>query len=324
MNQARLIDVHRYYRQGGINPALLSMLDGVIISAGVGLYENELLKEQVDLAVACGIPYATYHIPTPLLTMKEQVKHYLSLYGVRDGLTFIDIEPPSRKVRCVNAGESFSYCRYIRDETGDLPGVYSNPLYLDQIGKPAWLNDHWLWIAAWPYQFGWPLNWQYKDFDSFLARYANVYPSYVRGTTLQDNTILWQFSCKGDAQRLIANADTQDPVFTKGIKECDLNVSLVDKIILMDLLAGDPPPPVPPPTGDWYFVSMAERNIRATPNAISGKVLLTLHYGDQVQVSNIVSGTPGQWGVTVAYKINGESHPCLNNYIYMNNLVKSP
>ena len=325
MNQARIIDVNRYYRTGGIDwHKLKGNCDAVVISAGVGMSGSVLLQEQVQGAVDHDLPYFTYHIPNPIYNIQGQVEFYLSLYGVRDAPTCLDIEPPNSIDRCVTAAEALAYSRAILKLTNDNPIIYSNPQYLNLIGKPAWLENFWLWIAAWPYRIGWPLNLQYNDFDTFLARYACTFPSYVRNTPLQDNTILWQFSCKGDAQRLAANKYTNDPKFKLGMKSCDLNVSTIEKEQFLKLLGvqnGSPEPP-PEPAGIWYLINVADRNIRSTPNSLTGTVLLTLHLNDQVLVGNIVAGVPGQWGVTVAYKRGGVITPCVGNYIYMNNLIE--
>jgi hypothetical protein len=323
MNQARVVDVHRFYRKGGIDWDKLKInFDAVIISAGVGLVANPLLREQVDGARENDVPYATYHIPSPYAgTMANQAAYYLSLYGVAEALCCIDIEPPGGGYRCVNATEAYRYIQEIEDRTGFALLVYSNPKYINEaLHRPAWLPYYRLWLAQWPYEYWWLLR-QYTGFESFLRKYANQYPAYVRGTDLQSNTVLWQFTCKGDAQALCASAITADPVYWRGIKDADLNVSTVEKDQFLALLSRDMPPPAPV-EGDWYNVPVAERNIRRNPNAVTGLIVLTLKQGDQVQVSNIVTGMPGQWGVTVAWKRDGTIHELKGCYVYMNSLVK--
>lgn len=323
MNQARVVDIHRYYRTGGVDWYKLKVnFDAVIISAGVGMVANPLLREQVDGAIEHGLPYATYHIPSVAASsMATQAAHYLSLYGVSDALACIDIEPPSSKVRCVNESEAMIYIRELEDRTGYAPLLYSNPKYINEaIKRPAWLRYYRLWLAQWPYEYWWLFK-QYTGFESFLGKYAGQYPPYVRGSDLQASTVLWQFTCKGDAQALCASAYTADPVYKRGILDADLNVSTIDKAEFLGLLRGETVLPAPV-QGDWYSVSVAERNIRRNPNAVTGQVVLTLTRGDQVQVSNIVSGVPGQWGVTVAWKRAGTIHELKGCYVYMSSLVK--
>jgi len=109
--------------------------------------------------------------------------------------------------------------------------------------SPSWLSDYWLWIAQWPYKiYGISL---YSDYESFLLKYADLYPPFVRDKVYRDKTVLWQFTCKGDAQRYCANKYTGDPTYPGGIKDCDLNVTLIDKAAFLDLIGS---PIVPAPT----------------------------------------------------------------------------
>jgi GH25 family lysozyme M1 (1,4-beta-N-acetylmuramidase) len=324
MIQARLVDIHRYYRTGGVDwQKLKANFDAVIISAGVGLAPNPLLREQVDGAIAHDLPYATYFIPSPNYSMYVQTDHYLGLYGVRNACTFVDIEPPSKGIRCINDIESLACLHRIEDKTGKRPLIYSNPQYINEaIHRPIWLPDYWLWIAQWVYEI-WPIK-LYWYFESFLKRNANTYPPYVRKTAYQPKTILWQFTCKGNAQALCASARTNDPIYQYGVKDADLNVSTIDKAAFLSLLGviGPSPEPPPEPEGDWYRIPVAERNIRKTPNAVIGAVAAMLRLNDQVMISEIVSGVPGQWGKTIAYKRNNIIIPLPGYYVYMGSLLK--
>lgn len=325
MIQARVVDIHRYYRTGGVDWAKLKAnFDAVIISAGVGLTPNPLLREQVDGAIANAVPYATYFIPSPTYSMTAQADNYLDLYGVREALTCVDIEPPGAKgVRCINAPESFTCLRRIEDRTGRQPIVYSNPKYIiEALRRPPWLPDYGLWISQWVYRI-WPICF-YSNFTGFLGKYADKYPPFVRGTAYQLKTVLWQFTCKGDAQALCASARTNDPIYRYGMKDADLNVSTIDKTAFLSLLDAINPLPEPPPEpeGDWYRVPVAERNIRKTPNAVIGAVAAMLRLNDQVMISEIVSGVPGQWGKTIAYKRNNIIIPLPGYYVYMGSLLK--
>jgi GH25 family lysozyme M1 (1,4-beta-N-acetylmuramidase) len=324
ITQARVVDVHRYYRSGGIDWDKIKLnFDAVIISAGVGMSASPLLKEQVDGANDIGIPYMTYHIPSKNYNMIYQADYYLDQYGVRDAWTCIDIEPPvsDGSIRCINATESLAYIQQIKTQTGRDPLVYSNPKYINEaIHNPVWLKNYWLWIAQWLYQYWWLLR-LYRQFEPFLAKYANTFPPFVRNKYYQVKTILWQFTCKGDAQTLCASAKTLDPVYKYGITEADLNVSTIERSAFLAMLGATPSPVPPPSTGDWYQVNVAERNIRNEPNSVTGIILVTLHLGDRVEVSSLAPGSPGIWGAVIAYKHN-EFVSLVNGFVYMTNLIK--
>jgi GH25 family lysozyme M1 (1,4-beta-N-acetylmuramidase) len=307
MNQVRVVDINVYYRTGGVDwTKLKANFDAVIISAGVGLWANPMLREQVDGAIAHDVPYCTYHIPSPAAgSLREQADFYLRLPGVRDATTCIDIEAPNRRVRCVTNPEALAYIQHIEDVTGSQPLVYSNPNIIHTIlADSEWLFRYWLWVAQYYWQIGFPLYLKFTDFDSFLARFSNAYPSGVRNTPLQTRTVLWQFTDKGSAQELCANVHTNDPVYANGIQSCDLNVSTVDRAQFLSLLGVTSPSPEPPPQpiGVWYRITVPDRNIRITPNSLTGKVIITLHRGDIVLVDETVNGLPGVWGEVTAYK----------------------
>lgn len=324
MIPARIIDVHRYYRTGGIDWAKVidSQVDAIIISAGVGMGGDSLLKEQVDGAVAHAIPYMTYHIPSPNFPMRVQAEHYWNLYGVKDAWMCGDLEPPGGGVRCVNQYEAYDYLRVLEDKASRRPLAYTNPKYIiEDLKFPDWLPDYWLWLAQWIYRI-WPILF-YSDFESFLAKYTGALPPWVKGKVYQYKTILWQYSAKGNAQKLIASYRTNDPVFQFGIKDADLDVSIIDKADILCMMQQGQIDPTPPPTpqGEWYLINVRDRNIRSTPNSVTGRVLITLHQGDKVRIERIVSGYPGEWGLVNAYDHAG-SQMGFTGYIYMNNLVK--
>jgi hypothetical protein len=324
MNQSKIVDLDVWFRNGGINWDLTKLnQDVVAIQAGIGTWQNPLLKEQVDGAYANGVPYFTWWIPDisdgPITS---QVDFYLSLYGVRASATCIDIEPPWGGMRCVNASEALAANHRVEDITGYQPLNYSNKKYItEDLKTPAWLPDYWWWIAQYIYK-PWSISF-YTDYTSFLAKYANKLPQTAYDLGLASKVIGWQFTMKGNAQALCANAKTLDPIYIYGIKECDCSVSTIEKDDFLHRiqLGSILPPPPPPIEGTWYIVNVPERNIRYQPNAVTGKIITTLHSMNWVKISKIVSGFPGQWGVTIAYSINGVISPCLGNYIYMNNLT---
>jgi GH25 family lysozyme M1 (1,4-beta-N-acetylmuramidase) len=323
MIQARLVDIHRYYRTDGVDwVKLKAHCDAVIISAGVGMALNPLLKEQVDGAVDHAIPYMTYHIPSPNFQMRIQVENYLSGYGVKDAWTCVDVESPNPKLlRCINATELFIYADYLTKLTKRKPLMYLNLKALDEVlFWAARLAEFKLWIAQWPWRL-WKIS-SYTDFDSFLSKYAGLCPGTTRNTFLQANTILWQFTRKGNARLICANLHTADPAYPLGVQEADLNVSTIDKADLLSLMANIPlPPPPPPPPGDWYSIPVSARNIRQTPNAITGKIIITLGLNDRVLVRAKAAGSLGEWGLVGAYQKQGILAQ-LEGWVYMGSLVK--
>jgi GH25 family lysozyme M1 (1,4-beta-N-acetylmuramidase) len=324
MSQARIVDINVYYRMGGVDwEKLKSNFDAAILQAGVGLWANPLLGEHVEGAQAHGVPYMTYHIPNPLAgTMAEQVDFYLSLEGVKGARTCIDIEKPNRLTRCITEAEAHTYVRRIEAVTGCQPMVYTNPSILGTILQgAAWLENYWLWVAQYYYEFGFPLYSKYTGYEAFLKRYANTGPAGVRNTLLQARTVLWQFTDKGNAQDLCARWLTNDPQYPRGITDCDLNVSTIEREAFLGLLSGVEPAPEPPPAGEWYRITVADRNVRATPNAVTGKVLAMLHRGDLARVTELVEGMPGRWGRVNAYQQRFVAPSCAG-YVYMNNLEK--
>ena len=93
--QARVVDISRYWRTGGIDWPLLKVnFDAVIIAAGVGFKSDVLLLEHTEKAVEHDVPYATFHIPDPAMDMAEQAHFYSELPNVKKCKVFGDWEPP--------------------------------------------------------------------------------------------------------------------------------------------------------------------------------------------------------------------------------------
>jgi len=246
MTQAKIVDIHRYYRVGGIDwGKLKANFDAVIISTGVGLNINPLLKEQVDGAVANGVPYMTYILPDVMAgALHGQMLNYLSLPGVMDGWTCLDIEAPRAGVRWMTASETLQCAWEIEEATTKKPLLYSRKTILDTWGTQSWMCNYKWWIAQYPYE-NWLLKRQYTGYDTFLVKYANAYPPAVVNAPYKSSVVLWQFSEKGTAQALCASAHTQDPHYPTGILECDLNISTVDKVDFLALLGATTPLPIP-------------------------------------------------------------------------------
>lgn len=321
MNQAKVIDIHKYYRRGGVDWQKIreNGIDAVIISAGVGMSSNPLLQEQIDGAVNNNVPFMTYHIPSPSFSMIDQVDFYLDLYGVRSAWTSVDVEPPGPGYRCINADETLTYIRRISAKTGRDPLIYSNPKYIvEALRTPLWLVAYKLWLAQWLYEYWW-LRRKYTLFDNFLDKQGQKLPPFIRGKPFQSNTILWQFSDKGIAQKYCASQTTLDPKYPLGIRDADLNVSVIDKADFLDLLDVNFIPPPPDPSEE-YRITVSDRNVRDLPST-AGSIVDTLHLNDKVWVSSIVQGNPGLWGRVTSYEKSG-AVTILTAWIYMASLTK--
>jgi hypothetical protein len=257
MKQARVVDINVYYRTGGADYVRgKTNFDLCIIQAGVGLWKNPLLGEQIAGCRSVGWPYATYHIPDPIeSSVEKQVDAWASWPGVADALMIPDIEHPKRPgSRLVNAEEARRYIQRVKTNW-----IYSRVDLLTTIWGtklPDWLT-HWMWIAWYPYQPSPPAatdKEQYWEFEPFLTRFGGQLPPTVIHSKLfasqerKNQVGLWQFSEKGDAQSYLANAKTKDPVYKTGILSCDLSVSTIEKDIFMGLIPGIPVTPAPAPT----------------------------------------------------------------------------
>jgi len=247
MIQAQFVDLDVYFRTGGVNWELTKLnQDAVAIQAGVGTWANPLLQEQVNGAIQNSMPFFTWWIPDIRDgSMQSQVDFYLGLPGVRGARKCVDIEPPGGGTRCVNAPEALAVNQRIEDVTGERPLCYSNKKYItEDLKSPAWLPNYKWWLAQYIYKV-YPVLF-YTDYSSFLAKYGSQLPPSAKELGLESKTIAWQFSYKGDAQRLCANARTLDPVYPYGIKECDLAVSTIEKAEFLAWLGAPPVPPALP------------------------------------------------------------------------------
>jgi hypothetical protein len=85
---------------------------------------------------------------------------------------------------------------------------------------------------------------QYRYFHDFVRLFSHRLPKSVKGTVLEANTILWQFSEKGDGPHYAHNLTTQDPNpdFRVGKKSLDLNISIKGREEFMQLMFGEVPP----------------------------------------------------------------------------------
>ncbi|MFN2233882.1 MAG: hypothetical protein ACK2U1_06600 [Anaerolineales bacterium] len=230
MRQARIIDIHEYYRTGGIDwLRLKANFDAVGIRALVGSVVDELLEEHVDYAQRYEIPYFTYCVPSKKVNAEKQAALYLDQYGVKDAPKVWDIEPVGGELV---DGETVSILfQCVQDAW-----YYSNENYTNKIGNPKFLKDvEVIWLAQYYYQI-YPLK--YRKFKPFLDKYAWQQPkSAVR---LGLNATLWQFTNYGDARYYCANERTNDPDWPAGIKSADLNVSLIDEPDLLALFNDAP------------------------------------------------------------------------------------
>jgi GH25 family lysozyme M1 (1,4-beta-N-acetylmuramidase) len=297
MNQARVVDINVYYRRNGVDwPKLAMNFEAVIISAGVGTWRSGLLEEQVSGAVAHAVPYATYFIPDVTDgSLADQADFYLQGPGVREALTCVDLEKPSRDVRSVTLAEAIQVVHQIEDRTGKSPMLYSNPKNMIEQNYRIFpnINNYWWWLAQYPYADS-KAKTLFSGYEDFLARYAGLMPYYIRvnNPDLARRVILWQFTCSGDAQELCARASTDDPVYKWGIRACDLNVSTVETNAFLAMLGGST---ISLPTGPGH-ISTSGRvvNLRSAP-----EITPATDIGDILATRAPVVGETGDfWKIT--------------------------
>lgn len=277
MIQAKFVDLDVYFRHGGVDALKAKNFDLLLIQAGVGLWINPLLQEQIALAKSIGKPYATFHIPDGDVegSITYQVEKWAAQPGVLDGVMVPDIEKPGQEIadKLVTFPQLKEYLNrasliskrglvvYSRVETltklfaGQFPSWWSYPLIIAQYLYEG-LDEHGNGV-------------QFTRYDPFLLRWGSQLPPSVVNSPMfgpweQSLVIGWQISEKGDAQYYIANAKTQDPNFPNGISHCDLGVSTIDRSQFMGtFICSDPTPP--PMIPKKVVALVQDQNVRASP-----------------------------------------------------------
>ena len=263
--QARIVDISRYWRTGGIDwPRLKENFDGVVICAGVGMRQDTLLVEHGELAKEHEVPYNTFHIPDPLQNMKEQAAFYVELPGVKDAKPWFDWERPYIGSRPPNAREALDYVLKL-EILGHTPGIYSRWDILVGAGLPSWLSLYYLWIARYLYEAP-AYTSQYQRYEPFFEQRGWTLPKDTPDH-LRDNVIGWQISDRGDAQYYCANRLTADPINVYGMTNADLNVSIKPVGEFMKIFTGhSEPEPDPPPTPEPCCICKAWGTVRDLAN----------------------------------------------------------
>jgi len=250
--KARIVDISRYWRTGGIDwPRLKENFDAVIIAAGVAFNGDVLLPEHTEKADEHDVSYATYHIPDPAKNMAEQAHFYAELPGVKTHRAFADWEAPYSGGKEPTAAQMLSYLMALDNSAEQTAGIYSRMEILKRMGLPVWLHDRDLWLAQYIYEF-YVDAMQYRRFEPFLERFGMRVPPSVDGTGLEENVVLWQFTEYGDARFYCANRLTEDPKYVYGMTNADLNVSMMgyDAFMKWFNIGGVvEPPPTPQPCG---------------------------------------------------------------------------
>jgi GH25 family lysozyme M1 (1,4-beta-N-acetylmuramidase) len=244
--QALGIDIHEYSRTGGINYSRVKdfvqagIYDFLIIKAGLGFRESSLWKEQKKNVEAINVPYVTYHFVDPDRDEKKQISKYIDRVGKDQPNYILDVEIPYRNGRLPTRDELLICCHEVQRLTGKLPIIYSTMGILDRIGFRNEARKYKLWIAVYK-RMKTDRRYFYRKFDQFVRDYAWTSPSTVRGTGLEKNVVLWQFTEKGDGRYYIFSARTKHPRWKVGAREADLNISIKKREIFMQSMFGDNP-----------------------------------------------------------------------------------
>lgn len=236
--QARVVDIHEYYRTGGIDwPRCAENFDAVIIRAAKGLEIDDLFFEHVEMAVLHDMLYITYQVPDARKPFDENVDFYLEIEGVSGAPVCGDVEPFRG-----NLGSEYFYRKYFerlrfRYPIFD-PWYYGNYNYSGKIGHPNWIKDMFLWWAEYPFD----ILTKYREIDRYLSKNPWKIPKWAvkGGYTPQ----LHQFTDYGNARGSLANEKTKDPKWKDGIKSADFSVSLIDAEEFLNKFGddGDPKP----------------------------------------------------------------------------------
>ena len=247
--QARWVDISFWYRTGGIDwSRLRNTVDGVIIRAGQGYYGYDaLLTEHVDKAVAAGVPYHTYWQLDRRQNIDSQMLTWITGHGVAGHKKMLAIEYCGGQL--ATASECLKAFALLEDNTDDDVYGYSRVrLLLQDLGDPEWVKDYrWL-IAQYPY-VPYTSN-QYTRFEEYLTDHEYELPADIeKFGAYHIDVVAQQFTSKLDAQFYFANAKTEDPNYSVGMKSGDGIVSMEPYTKAMEWFLGEliPPPPDPPP-----------------------------------------------------------------------------
>lgn len=228
--QARIIDIHEYYRTGGINWNDASEnLDALGIRANIGMRMDKLYLEHSEQAEKFDIDWFTWSVLDPAFPPDEQADYYTELPGVKSHRKCGDIEPVGGVMPSEYQARKFFERVDLRG--GELTWFYSNHNYTQKLGFPAWINGRVIWWAEYPYEY--PFI-QYKYFDSYLEKNPWKIPKWAVRDGITPT--FHQFTNVGDARYYLANDQTQDPQWPVGIKGADLTVSLIDVQEVKNLL----------------------------------------------------------------------------------------
>jgi len=247
--QALGIDINQYARTGGTNFGLAKdhieagVYDFLILKVGLGFNKVDIFEEQMNGCIQHDIPYTTYHFPDPELNMKNQARKYVDWVGTKQRSYIVDIEKPRRDSRPPNRSEMLNYLGELERLINKKPILYSSIAILNSIGFTNDAKGYQLWIAHYLFMKSlWPLQKKlYSKFGDFVKDHAREIPPAARGSGLENNVILWQFSDRGDGRFYLFNRHTNDPRYPDGMENADLNISISKRDDFMEDIFGDIP-----------------------------------------------------------------------------------
>lgn len=217
--QAWGVDIHEYYRTGGINwDQAAEIFDFIGIRACVGEDLDELYLEHIEEAEKRFSRIFTYQAFDPRISPLRNISFYLSIPKVKDHPRCGDVEPVGGQMVSESQARS---CFDLLDESGDQGWYYSNYNYTSKLGFPLWIKNRVKFWAEYPIDI--------LTFYNKIERYLEKNPWKVPKWAARIGYIpeIHQFTKKGDARYYLANEKTDDPDFPNGIKSADLIVSLI-------------------------------------------------------------------------------------------------
>lgn len=101
-----------------------------------------------------GIPFGAYYYFHPAVGASAQAKHFLRIVGESNKPDFplaIDVETTDNRTPAQIANNLYSFITYIEQRGWEKPIIYTrNGFWVNDVGHPAWGEEHLFWIAQYP------------------------------------------------------------------------------------------------------------------------------------------------------------------------------
>ena len=279
-DQGWLFDSTVYCRIGGLDPQkiLANNFAGILIQSGRGTEIVDTLQDQIDVAEICNLPYGIWHIPDPLDgPMSVQANLVMDQPRVKGHLFFGDFERryTNNPASMASPSQGLDFLNAIDDINGRASWGYSNPNNLKNVWKmPDWVYDRDWWIAEYPSS-----SWEY--YEDFLQYYAWKTPRHFSDDAEFTKRIkIWQWTMYGKAQYYYAS--TTLPSGGSGIKGGDLDIAMMTKEEVQELLKPSNEPEIPDPSCDCDALEKRLEAVEMAQEGILATITDLVEYDDEV------------------------------------------